>query len=107
MSPLHSCPHCASLNPQGQSICLNCDAELTVASPKRSRLVKNILKGAGLVAISMTLSACYGGGEDMYSCQDDDRDGVCRLDDCDDNDPNADYSCDEQGPAGETMSDPN
>ena len=108
MSQLHSCPHCSSLNPQGLTACLNCDATLTSQAPSRPRVVKNLLRGAGLIAISMTLSACYGGGEDM--CVDADLDGVCSYNDCDDNDSEVGLrtgsSCEESTPAGETMSDP-
>ena len=88
MSSLHSCPSCSSLNPQGSSVCLNCDCELNL-KPQRVGLVSRVLKGAGLVAISMTLTACYGGGDLAPECVDQDLDGLCDFEDCDDNDSNA------------------
>ena len=90
MSALNSCPHCSSLNPHTVTTCLNCDGELTATpmpAPQRSSIVKNVIKGAALVTLSMTLSACYGGGEEMYECYDNDRDGACDEWDCNDNDP--------------------
>ena len=105
MSPLHTCPHCSSLNPQGQTVCLNCDADLMNDTPKRSGLVGNLLKGVGLVAISMTLSACYGGGEPYVNdCIDSDLDGACSYEDCDDNDSSRAQNC-EESTSGETMGD--
>lgn len=120
MSTLHSCPHCSSLNPHTVTICLNCDEELTATStlaPQRSSIVKNVIKGAALVTLSMTLSACYGGGEEMYDCYDADGDGACETRDCDDNDPTV-VSCaageisqetageTSQETAGETLGEP-
>ena len=85
MKKLSACPKCSSLNPQSVSTCLICDEALL--SPGSS-LKKRLLKTAGVVAVSMTLTACYGGGDmPMPNCADDDRDGFCEFEDCDDNNP--------------------
>ena len=95
MSSLRLCPQCASLNPQEQTICLNCDSELSsghIATSTRHHLIR----GAGVLMISMTLSACYGGGERFHSpCVDQDRDGYCADVDCNDNDPSKTRDCTE------------
>ena len=82
-------------------------------APQRSSIVKNVIKGAALVTLSMTLSACYGGGEETYyDCYDGDGDGFCAEMDCDDNDSNV-HLLEEciagetsQEPAGETSQEP-
>ena len=63
--PLTPCPHCQSLNPAELTQCLNCDASLTsphVSPSDESVSLGRVAVRAGvLVAMSMTLSACYGG----------------------------------------------
>ena len=87
MSHLQSCPSCSSLNPTSVTVCLNCEATLSHA-PERPSLTKGIIKAAGLVAMSMTLTACYGGGEMYPDCSDGDLDGYCAFEDCNDSNPN-------------------
>ena len=96
MSALKSCPHCESLNPSSVMLCLNCDGTLT-EGPKPSSLTSRILKTAGVVAMSMTLTACYGGGDMGIDCIDEDADGYCQGEDCNDLDETQNVSCD-QGP---------
>lgn len=85
MSHLQSCPSCLSFNPSTMTVCLNCEATLSHAL-ERPSFTKRIVKVAGLVAMSMTLTACYGGGE-MPSCIDSDADGYCDFEDCNDSNP--------------------
>jgi hypothetical protein len=94
MSALHSCPQCQGFNPSHLSVCLHCDHRVST-SPKRLPLV-NMLTGAGaVVAMSMTLSACYGGPMDFTPLTsvpvDQDQDGVLACEDCDDNDPDVTF----------------
>lgn len=118
MSALHSCPQCQGFNPSHLSVCLHCDHKMST-SPQRRPLV-NMLTGAGaVVAMSMTLSACYGGGEDgipLFGAEegyrsvpvDQDQDGVLACEDCDDNDPNVslpDYEKTCRETYGEALSD--
>lgn len=84
MSHLLSCPQCSSLNPNHMSECLNCEATLT-SPPQRSSITKGVLKVAGLVAMSMTLTACYGGGDDfrdLDECVDENENGYCDFETC-------------------------
>ncbi len=94
MSHLTSCPSCSSLNPSEALVCLNCDHALS-AGPKRSSVASRLIKGAGLVAMSMTLTACYGGGD--MGCTDYDADGVCSWEDCDDEDANVGVCSEPEG----------
>ena len=99
MSHLQACSACGGLNPtnaQTSPVCLHCDRPL---APRRPSMIKHALTVTGTLAMSMTLSACYGMPIDDYSCMvDEDRDGYCAPDsslafdersgaDCDDNDP--------------------
>jgi len=97
MNHLNSCPQCNSFNPAHISTCLNCDTKLTQASSGSA--IKRALKTAGVVAISMTLTACYG-APDYPACVDEDLDGFCNFEDCDDNNSEVDTgeNCDEQTP---------
>ena len=81
MSKLSSCPQCQSFNPATVSTCLNCDHLLD--EPRPSSFIKRVVKTAGVVALSMTLTACYGGP--IEACTDQDMDGVCDYEDCDSN----------------------
>lgn len=86
MNLLTTCPQCSSLNPHTVSSCLNCDEALLSGG---SSLKKRLLKTAGVVAVSMTLTACYGGGDmPAPNCYDGDQDGYCEFEDCNDEDPN-------------------
>lgn len=106
MSALNCCPHCSSFNPADQGICLHCEQALAQSSGG-SNLVKRVLKTAGVIAISMSLTACYGMVEECTS-EDADQDGVCSLNDCDDNDPMKQFDCGgAQAPlGGETVGEP-
>ncbi len=97
MSQLNSCPQCNSFNPAHISTCLNCDTTLSQTSS--GSVIKRALKTAGVVAISMTLTACYGAPDYPVDCVDEDLDGYCYNEDCDDSnsDVNIGDSC-EQAP---------
>ena len=90
MSSLKTCPHCQSFNPSTSLQCLNCDHEFELVAVPSSSLTKRVLQGAGAIAISMTLSACYGQA-DLPCNIDEDEDYVCALDDCNDQDPEVGY----------------
>ena len=75
--------------------CLHCDHEFELIEAPSSSLTKRVLQGAGAIAISMTLSACYGQA-DLPCNIDEDEDYVCAVDDCDDQDPEV-GTCDGAG----------
>ncbi len=90
-NPMLSCPVCDGLVPAARASCPHCDH----AVPRRprarlARLLAQLTLGTGL---AVTLMACYGmsphyrDGYDQTGCQDNDRDGVCAPQDCNDEDP--------------------
>ena len=83
-----------SLNPSSQVVCLHCDQNLASEAEASSQVRNYFVRGASLIAISMTLSACYGGPPARYNqCIDQDRDGYCLPYDCNDHDPNQARNC--------------
>lgn len=86
MTTLTSCPQCSSFNPPQTKACLNCDTLLQVNPPS---IVSRVLKTAGIVAISLNLTACYG-AMDLPYCNDEDADGFCDFEDCNDQNPEVD-----------------
>ena len=66
-SPLNTCPHCQSLNPAELTQCLNCDAALTPVSHEGISVGRAAVRAGIAVAMSMTLSACYGGAPRYHS----------------------------------------
>jgi hypothetical protein len=98
MKQLSRCPHCESFNPMTVGHCLNCNHDLTNTVIEESSLAKRLLKGVGVVAISMTLTACYGQIDVPCETVDADGAGVCAENDCDDQNMDVSYSCDEMDP---------
>lgn len=89
-SPLLSCPACDGLVPAARASCPHCDHAL--APRPRARLARMLARLA-LGASAVTLMACYGVapryGDPAYAgdhCVDQDADGVCAPQDCNDAD---------------------
>jgi len=68
-STLQQCNSCSSYSPIGHEACLNCGATLSTSSRLEGRgsLLQRCMRGpmkvGGLALVSMTLTACYGGGD--------------------------------------------
>jgi len=90
---MFTCSACSSFVPAKQSACPACRAQFTRSTT--TKVVSGVLALAGGSVFAMTLTACYGSiNEPIYddtgasgdtsACTDDDADGYCTPDDCDD-----------------------
>ena len=96
MPALHACPACRGFVPESRAVCPHCDAPVVRARPFARVLASMI----GAAATSVTLMACYGamprhgeyaqnacGGSYHDGTGDQDGDGACAPQDCNDADP--------------------
>lgn len=97
MTKLSTCTKCDGFMPSDASSCPHCDSP--VRRPRAS-LARRLLSAAGGGAVAMTLMACYGAAPSAYyepqepirqsQCDpgmDQDNDGSCQPQDCDDANP--------------------
>jgi hypothetical protein len=111
MIELQSCGSCSGFVPDRHATCPHCEAAVAARRPGGAiRLLAQLLGGG---AFAVTMMACYGGppphmhpGE-RNACPpgetDQDGDGVCTPNDCDDADPGV-TACDPE-PLGEDPAD--
>jgi len=99
MPRLSSCTACDGFLPTAASVCPHCDNPLVTAAeqPRRrsrfARLSRTLFSVAGGGALAVTLMACYGmspryrtqppQGQQCTPAMDEDSDGVCPPEDCD------------------------